>query len=60
MVYAQPRINPGKYVTQIPLGFSHTNGSPTLGQTTSPSDEQEKQEFAELGTLLSRLTTKYN
>ena len=40
MAYAQPRIRPGKWVTQNSLGFWNTNGSSNLGQTTKPSDFQ--------------------
>ena len=36
MVYAQPRICPGEWDTQSPLGFWDTNGSPNLDQTTRP------------------------
>ena len=34
MVYAQPRICPGEWYTQTPLGLGDTNGSPNLGQMT--------------------------
>ena len=30
--------------TQTPLGFWHTNGSPNLGQTTKPYNNQQKKE----------------
>ena len=33
MIYAQPRINPGKWDTQTCTGFSGTNGSLNLDQT---------------------------
>ena len=42
MVYAQPSIYPGKCDKQTPLGFCHTNGSPNLGQTTRPYNNQQK------------------
>ena len=42
MVYAQPRIYPGKWHTQTPLGFWSTNGSPNPSQTTRPYNNQQK------------------
>ena len=42
MVYAQPRICPGEWDAQTPLGFSDTKGSPNLGQMTRPCDSQQK------------------
>ena len=42
MVYAQPRICPGKWDIQTPLGFWGTNGSPNLGQTTRPYNNKRK------------------
>ena len=42
MIYAQPRIRPGKWDAQNSLGFWDTNGSPILGQTTRHSDSQQK------------------
>ena len=42
MVYAQPRTLPGKRDAQTSLGFWDTNGSPNLGQTSRPSDSQQK------------------
>ena len=32
MVYAQPRICPGEWDAQTPLGFWDTNGSPNLAR----------------------------
>ena len=60
MVYAQSRICPGEGDARTPLGFSHTNESPNLGQTTRPynNQQQQKRGIAELWTLLSRLTTE--
>ena len=42
MVYAKPRICPGERDIQTPLRFLNTNGSPNLGQTTTPSDSKKK------------------
>ena len=42
IVFAQPWIHPGKWDAQNSLGFSDTNGSSSLGQTTRPSDCQQK------------------
>ena len=42
MVYAQPRICPGKWGTQNSMGFWDTNRSPNLSQMTRPSDGQKK------------------
>ena len=42
MVYAQPRICLGEWEAQTPLWFWHTNGSPNLGQTARPYDNQQK------------------
>ena len=42
MVYAQPSISPGKWVTQTVMGFCDTNGSPYLSQTTRPYYNQQK------------------
>ena len=42
MVYALPRIRPGESDAQSSLVFWHTNRSPNLGQTTRPSDIQQK------------------
>ena len=43
MVYAQPSICPGEWDAQTPLGFWDTNGSPNLGQTTRPyNNERQK------------------
>ena len=42
MVYAQPRICNVEWDTQTSVGFWYTNGSPNLGQTTRPSDSQQK------------------
>ena len=43
MVYEQPRICPGEWHTQTPLGFWDTNGSTNLGQTTRPYNNQQKE-----------------
>ena len=43
MVYTQPSICPGKRDAQIPLGFWHTNGSPNLGHTIGPYNNQPQQ-----------------
>ena len=42
MVYAQPRICPGKWDTKTPRGFWHRNGSLNLGQTAIPYNNQQK------------------
>ena len=42
MVYAQPRICPGKWDIQTPLGFWNTNGLLNLSQTTRPNNSQQK------------------
>ena len=47
MVYAQPRIHPGKCDTQTSLGFWDTNGFPNFDQMMRPSDSQQKREPAE-------------
>ena len=44
MVDAQSRICPGEWDSQAPLGFWDTNGSPNLGQTTRPNNNQQKKE----------------
>ena len=44
MIYAQPRISPGEWDAQTPLGFWDTNGSPNLGLTTRFCDTQQKKE----------------
>ena len=44
MVYAQPRIRPGEWDAQTPLGFWDTNGPPNLGQTTRPYNKQQQQQ----------------
>ena len=44
MVYTQPRICIGEWDAQIPLGFLDTNGSPNLGQTTRPDNNQQEKE----------------
>ena len=41
MVYAQPRICPGEWHAQTPLGFWDSNGSLNIGQTTWPCYEKE-------------------
>ena len=43
MVYVQPRICPGEWDTQTPMGFWDINGSPNLGQTTRPYNNQQQQ-----------------
>ena len=40
--YAQLRTHPGEWDAQSSLGFWDTNKSPNLGQTTKPSDSQQK------------------
>ena len=42
MLHAQPRICPGERNTQTLLGILDTNGSPNLGQTTRPSNNQQQ------------------
>ena len=44
MVYAQPRICPGEWHTKIPLISWDINGSPNLGQTSSPNNKLQKRE----------------
>ena len=41
-MYAQPRIRPAKWDSQTSLRFWDINGSLNLGQTTRPSDSQQK------------------
>ena len=43
MVYVQPRVCPGEWNAQTPLGFWDTNRSPNLGQTTRPSNNQHQE-----------------
>ena len=43
MVYAEPSSRPGKWESQTPMEFWHTNGSPNLGQTTRPYYNQQPQ-----------------
>ena len=47
MVNPQPRIHPKKWDAQNSLGFCDINRSPNLGQTTRPSDRQQKKRPAE-------------
>ena len=42
MVYAQPKICPGEWNAQTPLGFWDTNGSLNPSQTTRPYNNQFK------------------
>ena len=42
MVFAQPKICPGKWHGQTPLGFWEINGSPNLSQTTRPTGSQQQ------------------
>ena len=42
MVYAQPRICPGEWDPQTPMGFWHTTRSPNLGQTTRTYNNNNK------------------
>ena len=42
MVHAQPRICPGEWDAQTPMGFWRINGSPNLGQNTRPYNNQQK------------------
>ena len=44
MVYAQPRIRLGEGEAQNSVRFQDTNRSSNLGQTTRPSDSQQKEE----------------
>ena len=44
MVYALSNICSGEWHAQTPLGFQHTNGSSNLSQTTSPHDNNQKEE----------------
>ena len=49
MVNTQPRICPGEWDPQSPLGFWDTNGSPNIGQITRHNNSQQrKRELAEL------------
>ena len=41
MVFAQTRIHPREWDTQISLGFWDTNRSPNPGQKTRPSDNEQ-------------------
>ena len=41
MVYAQPRICPGKWDALTPQGFWDTNGSPNLRQTIRPYNNKK-------------------
>ena len=43
MVNAQPRIRPRKWDARNILAFCDTNGSSNIGQTTRPSDSQQKE-----------------
>ena len=47
MVYAQLRIHPREWDVQSSQGFWDANGSANLGQTTRPSDSEQKRESAE-------------
>ena len=40
VISSQPRIRPGNWDTQNSPGFCDTHRSPTLSQTTTPSDNQ--------------------
>ena len=53
MIYTQHRFCPGEWDAQTPLGFWDTNGSPNLGQTTWPYNNQQQQQKRSwrLGTL---------
>ena len=42
MIYAQPRICPGKWDAQTPLRFWDTNGSRNLGKMTRPYNNNKK------------------
>ena len=42
MVYAQHRICPGEWHTQIPMEFCSTYGSPIIGQMTRPTNNQQQ------------------
>ena len=43
MVYTQPRICPGEWHTETPMGLWHTNRSPNLGKMTRPYNNQQQQ-----------------
>ena len=47
MGYAQPRICPGEWHTQTPVGFLDTNGSRNRSQTTRPYNNQSKKQNLE-------------
>ena len=49
MVYAQPRILPGKWNAQTSLGFWDNNGLLNHGQTTTPSGCQQKKRICRIG-----------
>ena len=51
MVYAQPRIYPGEWYTQTPLGLWHTNGSSNLGPKTRPYSNRQEKENRQNGQL---------
>ena len=58
VVYAQTRIHRGEWDAESSLGFSDTNGSSNLGQTTRPSDsQQQKKSTCRIVDLPFRLTT---
>ena len=44
MVYTQSSLSPEEWDTQTPLVFWYTNGSPYLGQTSRPNNNQQEKE----------------
>ena len=57
MIYAQPRICPGEWDPQTPLGFWDPNGSPNLDQTTRPYYNQQKKRTYRIVNFAVRLIT---
>ena len=55
MVYAQPRIFPREWDTQIRLKFWDTNGLPNLGQTKWLCNNQKKKKKRERTSLIVEL-----
>ena len=58
MAYSQPRIRPREWDAITSLGFWDTNGSPNRGQTTRPSDSQQKKRNFLNGTADHRIKLK--
>ena len=48
MIYAQPRICPGEWDAQTPLGFWDTNRSPNLSQTARYYNNQQKKKTCKI------------